>query len=106
MPRVLIISLIAGMVAIIVANKKGRNVLVWFLVSFLFPLSVVILFFMPPLVTQGKTKRCPDCGAIMSEGVDVCRSCNHEMPINMVKCPSCGVIVKDQGTCDSCGKPL
>lgn len=105
MTRVFIISLLAGLTGMILANSKGRNPYGWFLICFLFPLSALVLIFLPPLIPY-EVKRCPDCGGTMSRDEVSCPDCKKDSPIEMVTCSSCGVIVRQGSVCDNCGKPM
>lgn len=60
-------------------------------------------------------RRCPTCGAEVSQGVAFCSSCGNPMPmaqeqgnlLDYVKCQSCGASVKKgMRFCTSCGKPM
>ncbi|UCG78862.1 MAG: hypothetical protein JSV21_03255 [Nitrospirota bacterium] len=106
MSRVLIISILAGIAGMILAGKKGRSTILWFILSFLFPLSILVLLVLPPALPYAGIRQCNNCGRPLTSNETVCPSCNNASPINMVTCPSCGVIVREQGNCDNCGKPL
>ena len=105
MTRVFIISLIAGLAGMVLANSKGRNPYGWFMACFLLPLSALVLLFLPPLITYD-AKRCAECGGMMAVDSKTCPNCSKEMPIEMVTCKSCGVIVRKSAVCDNCGKPM
>lgn len=106
MLRSLIIFLLAGLVGAIVADGKGRSKIVWFLICFLFPLSILILLVLPSQPARGKLKNCPECGRIIKEDEAACPHCRKEQPINMVTCPSCGFVVRDEKICGNCGAHL
>ena len=105
MTRVFIISLIAGLIGMILANSKGRNPYGWFLICFLFPVAALVLLFLPPLVTY-EARRCPECGGMMAADSGSCPNCSKEVPIEMVTCKSCGVVVRQGNVCDNCSRPM
>ncbi len=100
--RYIIIQLIAAAVAAFVAERKGRNWIIWGIACFLFPFSLVILAFLPPVLAKGVTKPCPECGRIIRHGSTVCGYCKRELPIEMVQCPRCGKYVPEGQSCPDC----
>lgn len=102
MSRLLIISLIAGAVAALIADRKGRDWLTWCVASILFPFALLVLFALPALPKPGVTKRCGRCGSVMGEREANCPSCGTESPIEMVECPKCGTFVPPGDKCPSC----
>jgi RNA polymerase subunit RPABC4/transcription elongation factor Spt4 len=106
MYRLLIIQIIAGIVGAIVANKKGRNYGLWFLLCFFFPPMFFLILMLPPKLTQGRTKSCPYCSRIIPEDETVCRYCMKEQPINLVECKECGSFVPEKNYCMQCNKKL
>jgi RNA polymerase subunit RPABC4/transcription elongation factor Spt4 len=106
MSRLLALSIIAGVAGAILAERKGRNWLVWAVLSALFPLSVLLLIMLPPVVSRGLTKRCPHCEGIIRHRAAVCSHCGKEMPIEMVQCGNCGKFVPEGDYCPECSRSL
>ncbi len=104
--RILILQIIAGIVGAMIANKKGRNYFLWFFLCLAFPVLVLIIFILPPIVTKGRTKRCPYCSKIIDEAETVCRYCRKEQPINLIQCSECGSFVPEKDYCMQCNKRL
>ncbi len=102
----LLIFLIAGVAGALIADKKGRDRLIWFLLCFFFPPLLLLLFLLPLKLTAGKTKQCPFCTRLISAKDDICRYCGKELPIEMVQCPGCGSFVPDRGYCIQCNRQL
>lgn len=106
MSRLLVISLVAGAVGAIVADRKGRSWPFWFLICALFPLMVLVALIMPPVVSRGTTKKCPYCAEIIKHEATACKYCGRDLPIEMVQCPACGKFVPDRDYCSECNRSL
>ncbi len=102
----LLIFLIAGAAGALIADKKGRDRLIWFLLCFFFPPLLLLLLFLPLKLTGGKTKRCPFCARVISVKETSCKYCGKELPIEMVQCPGCGNFVPDKDYCIQCNRAL
>ncbi|OGW32821.1 MAG: hypothetical protein A2X59_10470 [Nitrospirae bacterium GWC2_42_7] len=106
MSRILIIQIIAGIAGSIIAAKKGRNYFLWFLLCFIFPVSVLVILLFPPVVAKGRTKRCPFCSRVIHENAPVCKYCKKELPIDLIQCHRCGSFVPEKEYCMNCNKKL
>lgn len=102
--RYIVINLIAAAVGAYVAGKKGRNWAVWGILCFIFPLTLVIVLFLPSVLSRGVTKQCPECGRIIPHNAMTCDFCKRELPIEMVQCPKCGKFVPEGQKCPDCDK--
>jgi len=103
---IIVLQLLVGILAGIIASKKGRNPLLWGLVCFIFPLLILVIGIAPPLVKTGKTRQCPYCKKVLRESATECRECGKEMPINMVQCRECGSFVPEKDYCMQCNRKL
>ncbi len=104
--RVVIIQLIAAAAGAVIARRKGRNWLIWAILGFIFPLSILILLVLPPVLARGLTKQCPECGSVIPQGSTVCKRCRQELPIEMTRCPGCDKFVPEGSRCPECGHAL
>ncbi|GAB4388868.1 MAG: zinc ribbon domain-containing protein [Thermodesulfovibrionales bacterium] len=104
MYRLFLLSLVAGVIGAIVADRKGRSWVAWGLLCWAFPLLLVVLVFLRPALSPGATKRCPHCGEVIRHEATVCRYCKRELPIEMVECPRCGKFVPAGERCPECGQ--
>jgi len=108
MVRALLPFLLAGVVGALVASYKGRSPVAWFVISFLLPPAVVVLMLLPRGRPSRGARRCPHCAGMMGHEDAACPHCGRAVPVSieMVKCPSCGVMVREAGRCEQCGKEL
>ena len=63
------------------ARNRGRNILVWALLSALFPIFLMVIYFQKPLRdVPGGFKRCASCGEFIKWKADVCKYCSAPQP--------------------------
>jgi len=86
--RYVLLLIIAGIIGGIIAGRKGRSPIFWFMLCAIVPLLIVVIAVLPPVVSKGYTKKCPYCAEIVKEDAIVCKHCGRELPIEMVKGPS------------------
>ncbi len=106
MTRVFIFGLIAAALGAYLAEKQGRNWLLWGLLCAVFPLTLVVLLILPPVQGKVEARGCPACGMPVHPGDTVCRHCGKTTPIEMIKCPICGKYVPEDSHCSECGARL
>jgi hypothetical protein len=106
MYRFVVLQVLVGILGSIIAAKKGRNPFLWGLVCFIFPLLILVVGILPPLIKTGKTKPCPYCRKVLQESDTECRYCGKEMPINLVECRECGSFVPEKEYCMKCNRKL
>ena len=88
MLRYVLLVIIAGIVGGIIARRKGRSPIWWFILCAIVPLLIAVIIVLPPLVSKRYTKTCPYCAEIIKEDAKFCKHCGKEQPIEMVKVSS------------------
>jgi len=74
MVRLIIIGVVFGIVGAILARRKGRSPIVWFILCTLI-IPVIAIALLPALVAKGFTKKCPHCAEIIKEDATRCKHC-------------------------------
>jgi len=83
--RYILLLIIAGIAGGIIARRKGRSPILWFILCALFPLLIIVIAVLPPMVSKGYIKKCIYCAELIKEDAIVCKHCGREQPIEMIK---------------------
>ncbi|MCF8245675.1 MAG: zinc ribbon domain-containing protein [Saprospiraceae bacterium] len=75
MIRWIIICAVFGIVGSILAQKKGRSQILWFILCAIVPLLVIAILLLPAIAAAGFTKKCPHCAEIVKEDATMCKYC-------------------------------
>jgi len=82
LPELIIVLIIfaPAIVGALLAKSKARSVFVWFMLSGLFWLPIIILLFLPPAgEVEGKYRECPKCNEIIKWHASICKHCNNHI---------------------------
>lgn len=79
---IVIFFLIAGIIGAIVAGRKGRSKLLWFLLCAMLPILVVVVAVLSQSEASGKLRKCPYCVELVKVEAIVCKHCGKDLPAN------------------------
>jgi hypothetical protein len=74
MVEFILLAAALGLIPAIVANKKGRNPIGWWLFGFALAIVAIPAVFLVDDLTK---KKCPDCRELVSRDAKKCRHCGR-----------------------------
>ena len=78
---ILLIMTLPAVLGAILARNRGRNVLFWAVLSALFPIFLMVVYFEKPLrEVPGGFKHCISCGQFIKWKAGICKYCNAAQP--------------------------
>ncbi len=78
---VVLIMSVPGIIGGVMAANRGRNFVVWGILSALFPIFLMIIWFEKPLKeVEGKFKKCVACGEWLKWREPSCKYCQAAQP--------------------------
>ena len=77
MYRYLAIAIIAGIVGSSIAQRKGHNRFLWFILCAVVPLLIIVILVLPTKVAMGLTKKCIFCSEIIKSDARLCKYCGY-----------------------------
>ena len=78
---VVLIMSVPGIIGGVLAANRGRNFVVWGLLSALFPIFILIVWFEKPVKeVEGKFKKCVRCSEWIKWRESACKYCQAEQP--------------------------
>jgi hypothetical protein len=76
---IFLVLLVSGALGGMLAANRGRNVVVWCILSALIPLFLFVIYYAKPICeVEGKFKRCTSCGEYIKWHDPVCKFCRSE----------------------------
>jgi len=75
----ILICMVFGVAAAVVAHSKARNALGWFLCGLMLgPFSLVVAA-LPRALKEGHTQRCPQCYEVVLARAQLCKYCKSSL---------------------------
>lgn len=74
-----VILLLSGLSAAIVARWKGNSMLIWFLIGFGIPILGTIAAYLYRSDKDEPRRECPACGRVMGVTAQICLTCGHDL---------------------------
>jgi len=79
---ILLIMIPPAIIGAIFARNRGRNIPFWAVLSALFPIFLMVVYFKEPLLeVPGGFKRCTSCGEYIKWKSVSCKYCNAAQPL-------------------------
>ena len=75
MSMYILVAVVFGAVAAIIARVKARNVVGWFLAGLLIGPFALVVVVLPARVKDGRFAECPACCEVVRADATVCRHC-------------------------------
>ena len=79
MSMYIVVAIVFGVVASIVARSKGRSNLGWFVAGLIIGPFALIVAVLPPRPREGRLVECPACLEIIQQDARVCRFCGTQL---------------------------
>jgi hypothetical protein len=79
MSMYILVAVVFGVVAGILARAKGRNSVGWFIAGLLIGPFALVVAVMPPRVREGRLVQCPACCEVVRHEARVCRYCGTQL---------------------------
>ncbi|HEY6874514.1 MAG TPA: hypothetical protein VI298_17480 [Geobacteraceae bacterium] len=78
----MIIMIPPAVIGAVLAHHRGRNIVGWAVLSALFPIFLMIIYFEKPLrEVAGGFKRCTSCGEFIKWKATACKYCTTDQPL-------------------------
>ena len=76
----LLVIVIPGIIGGILAANRARSVFLWGVLSAIFPVFLLVIYYHKPLrEVQGKFRQCPACKEFQGWNNIVCKYCNADL---------------------------
>ena len=78
---VFLVPIIFGVIGGVLAANRGRNFVIWGVLSALFPIFILIVWFEKPVKeVEGKFKKCVQCSEWLKWRDQTCKYCQAAQP--------------------------
>jgi len=79
---VLVVQLLFGILAGLLAHNKARNALGWFIAGCLVGPFALLVVLLPMNVKEGVTRKCRSCSETIPQDARICRYCHSEVKVD------------------------
>ena len=76
---ILLVSLVFGIIAGLLAHYKARNALGWFVAGCVIGPFAMVVGLLPMALKPGVTRKCPNCSETVNSDARICRYCQSSL---------------------------
>ncbi|PJA32322.1 MAG: zinc ribbon domain-containing protein [Zetaproteobacteria bacterium CG_4_9_14_3_um_filter_53_7] len=94
----LLLAALLGIIPAVIAQKKGRNALLWWVFgTLLFIVALPVSLLIKPLPPQEAGKKCPKCAEYIKQEALICKHCGSDVS-SIGNSPIEATVIEDRST--------